>query len=62
MKLLMLLISALSSNHIAKECSKKDTSEKIKVQQAQTETNEKKDNEKTDKTLERINVLNVIEF
>ena len=51
-----------NSNNIDKECNMKDTSEKVKDQQEQTETNEKKDNKKTDKTLERTNVLNVIKF
>ena len=44
-------------NHIAKECSSKDTSEKVHDHQEQTETNEKKDK---DKNKQRVNVIYVI--
>ena len=38
-----------NSNHIAKECNMKDTSEKVKDQQEQTETNEKRQEKKQTK-------------
>ena len=46
---------------IAKECNSKDTSEMVKDQQEQTETNEKKDKDNC-WMLKRINVLDVIKF
>ena len=48
-------------NPIAKECNSKDTSEMVKDQQEQMETNEKKDKDNC-WMLKRINVLDVIKF